>query len=129
MHIRKLVFATALLLGFILLGCQKEEDCPESIIGEWQWTRSFAGGFTGAETNPESEGESRLLAVDENFIHRFTNFSRTSKEQYEVTFDDNSDQMILELESGGKLSVTFDECSIILRSINSFGGSEVFTRI
>ncbi|MBW1612601.1 MAG: hypothetical protein JRJ57_01230 [Deltaproteobacteria bacterium] len=62
-----------LTLCLVLVSCEKDcYDCPECIIGEWQWVKS-CGGFTGGCWYPSDDHQERAVFTSDSKYYRYSN--------------------------------------------------------
>ena len=114
---------TIILIGFMILGCSKENDdnLKTNLIGNWNWVSS-SGGLAGTTETPQITEDIRKLEISadsmKNFINGVLNFktkytietreSSIFNKQFRMIIQENGFRQILDFNTDNNLILIGD---------------------
>ncbi len=68
------VVLSVILLSVILIGCEKNEELKEKIVGEWNWKITYGGA---SSYTPDNTGKTKKFIFEDDYGFKFIENGKT----------------------------------------------------
>lgn len=111
----KIKISVLILIILLNIGCEKEKITTRSVIGNWNWVKTYYG-FTNSNDTPKTTGLTRELTFDDYYLSEFINNILVKKEQYDLLIKKDTilTNMYLKFESGFEQNIGFRGDTLVL---------------
>ena len=118
-----------IVIHFLIFGCEKEKITNHSVLGNWNWVKTYYG-FTNFYDTPKTTGLKRELSFDDYYFSEFINNILVKREQYDLIIKKDTiiTNMYLKFESGFEQNISFSGDTLLLFNWLGEGSLEYYIR-
>ena len=128
-NLSKVNLLLVIVIPFLIFGCEKEKITNHSVLGNWNWVKTYYG-FTNFYDTQKTTGLKRELSFDDYYFSEFINNILVKREQYDLIIKKDTiiTNMYLKFESGFEQNISFSGDTLLLFNWLGEGSLEYYIR-